>query len=628
MRASAIRALRFQQAQAPQATGYVIPAPVGGLNGRDALANMPETDAIQLDNWFPQPTWVEFRRGKLTLGTFTGNCLTVAAYNALSGSNQLYAGAINAGVGSIYRVDNAGGGSAGAAVVGGAGNTVQAITNVFYDWLQFGTGAAEILYLVNGADNPLIYDGTSWWPITAPVSATITGISQASSAVITVNTVSGANPFTNGSTVGVTGITVGMTQINNVNAKITAIGGSSGAWTITVNINSSAFTAWSAGGILSSPFPYALTNGPSPLTSLSQVVRYKSRLWFVQKGTFNVYYLPQNVFAGALTLLNMAPNFNQGGSLALIATNSVDNAGGINDYIAFVSTLGEVVMYQGYDPAQISTWSEAGHFQIGRPLGVGRRGWIKLGSDAAVITTDGLIPLSKALVSDRSQPLVAITDKIRTLINRDAQVYAAQQGWQTVLYPMGTKIIVHVPGTTQTYQYVQNTIGGAWCTFGKLNSSWNANCFETMGDNLYYGTNGSVAQCDTGQSDDGNSYIVTAQPAFSYMGDRELQKIFTQCQPIFLVSGALTVVINLFLDYNATAPANTVPVSGGTPATWNVSLWNTTLWSDAQMTVKPWIGLAGEGYAASMEMRANVKNLTAQWQSTNYLFKEGSMFYG
>lgn len=628
-RRSAMNALRAQQSQQPQATGYVVAAPVGGLNARDALAAMPETDAIVLDNWFVQPTWVELRRGKTTLATFTGIAQSVMAYNSLSGTNQLYAGVLNSTVGSIYRVDNAGGGSAGAAVVGGSGNTVQQVTNTRYDWVQFGTGSAEILYLVNGADSPLLFDGTTWWPITAPISATVTAITQASSAVVTVNTVSGSNPFAIGNTVGLTGV-VGMTQINNVNATVTNIGGSSGAWTITINVNSAAFSAYVSGGTLSSPFPYALTGGPTPLTSLSQVIRYKSRLWFVQAGTMNVYYLPQDVFAGALTLLPMAPNFNLGGQLAMLATNSVDNAAGINDYLAFISNQGEVVMYQGYDPSQVATWYEAGHFRIGRPLALGRRGNIKLGSDAAVLCIDGLTPLSKALVADRSQPLIAITDKIRSAINTDAQSYGTNFGWQVVLYPMGTKMVINTPTlvNSTSYQYIQNTISGAWCTFGKYNSPWNPVCFETMGDNLYYGTVNSVAQCDTGSSDDGNSYLVTAKPAFSYMDAREQMKIWSQCQPIFQVTGSLTLSINMLTDFDATAATNIVPLSSGNSAPWNTALWNVTLWGDDEQIIKPWVGLAATGYAGSMELRANVMGLTAKWQSTNYLYRPGGLFYG
>lgn len=84
-------------------------------------------------------------------------------------------------------------------------------------------------------------------------SATISGISVAASAVITLNTVTpGAiHPFLAGSSIVVEGITVGMTQINGVIGQIQSIGGSQGAWTVTTNINSAAFTTWSAGGQLS-----------------------------------------------------------------------------------------------------------------------------------------------------------------------------------------------------------------------------------------------------------------------------------------------------------------------------------------------------------------------------------------
>jgi hypothetical protein len=83
-------------------------------------------------------------------------------------------------------------------------------------------------------------------------AAIITGISGAASAVVTVNTVSPANPFLVNCPIIIEGIITGMTQINGVQGTVTATGGVSGAWTITTNINSSGFTAWSAGGGVSS----------------------------------------------------------------------------------------------------------------------------------------------------------------------------------------------------------------------------------------------------------------------------------------------------------------------------------------------------------------------------------------
>jgi uncharacterized phage protein (TIGR02218 family) len=70
-------------------------------------------------------------------------------------------------------------------------------------------------------------------------SESITGITQAASAVVTV----GAHTFAVGDVVEFSGVG-GMTQINGLTGSITAIGDT----TITVNINSTAFSAYTSGG--------------------------------------------------------------------------------------------------------------------------------------------------------------------------------------------------------------------------------------------------------------------------------------------------------------------------------------------------------------------------------------------
>ena len=80
---------------------------------------------------------------------------------------------------------------------------------------------------------------------------TITGITQAANAVVTISTAGASNPFAVGNSIAFASVG-GMTQINSVAGLVTAIGGASGAWTITTNINSTAFTAWSSGGTAAS----------------------------------------------------------------------------------------------------------------------------------------------------------------------------------------------------------------------------------------------------------------------------------------------------------------------------------------------------------------------------------------
>jgi hypothetical protein len=80
---------------------------------------------------------------------------------------------------------------------------------------------------------------------------TITAITQASSAVVTVSTGGGSNPFAVGNTITFTSVG-GMTQINGQVGTVTAIGGVSTAWTITTSINSSSFSAFTSGGTCAS----------------------------------------------------------------------------------------------------------------------------------------------------------------------------------------------------------------------------------------------------------------------------------------------------------------------------------------------------------------------------------------
>jgi hypothetical protein len=76
----------------------------------------------------------------------------------------------------------------------------------------------------------------------------LSAITKSTSMVFTISTVVATNPFNVGDRVGFAGAG-GMTQLNAKQvATVTAIGGSSAAWTVTTNLNSSAFTAYTSGG--------------------------------------------------------------------------------------------------------------------------------------------------------------------------------------------------------------------------------------------------------------------------------------------------------------------------------------------------------------------------------------------
>ena len=136
-----------------------IPAPVGGWNAIDPLANMDPKYAPILINWVPRTSWIELRAGYNAwcqgLGGL-GPVETLMCYKPVSGTQFLYAAA----GGNFYDVSNQG-----SPVVVNSG-----FSSNRWQYINFDVpGGGHYLYAVNGSDNPQLWNGTVW------SSPTITG---------------------------------------------------------------------------------------------------------------------------------------------------------------------------------------------------------------------------------------------------------------------------------------------------------------------------------------------------------------------------------------------------------------------------------------------------------------------
>jgi hypothetical protein len=139
------------------------PAPVGGWNARDALADMKPTDAVALENWFPKNSYVEMRGGSTDHATgMTGNGKTLCVYNKFNGNSELFATTAS----GVYNVTSA----------GAVGASVAARTNGKHQWITYGDGTSQWLIMLNGVDKPLYYDGATWVAVDGVSSPALTGI--------------------------------------------------------------------------------------------------------------------------------------------------------------------------------------------------------------------------------------------------------------------------------------------------------------------------------------------------------------------------------------------------------------------------------------------------------------------
>lgn len=140
-----------------------LPAPVGGWNARDSLANMAPTDAVTLENFFPGVSSVNLRGGYSKHATgLPGQVESLMTYNGAATTKMFAA----SGTG-FYDCTSAG--AVGAAVVSG-------LTNARWEYINVATTGGNFLYAVNGVDKPRLYNGTTWTAIDSASTPAITGV--------------------------------------------------------------------------------------------------------------------------------------------------------------------------------------------------------------------------------------------------------------------------------------------------------------------------------------------------------------------------------------------------------------------------------------------------------------------
>jgi hypothetical protein len=494
------------------ADGFSLPPAIGGLNARDALSNMDPKDALILNNWFPQPTYVELRKGHLSFATISNSdpVDTLMQYAGVT-ENKLFAAASS----TIFNV-TAGGSVASADVTG--------LANAKWQYLNFANAGGHFIWTCNGADTPLAYDGSVW------------------------------------------------SVLSTISAGVASVG----------------FSA--------SNFIY--------------VTSFKNRIWTVQKDSLNAWYLGVNSITGLATKFPLSSIFQLGGHLIAIGTLSQDAGNGPDDYIAFVTSNGEVAIYGGTDPA--SDLVIVGRFTIGRPVPL--RPLIQVGGDLFVLTDDGIISMIKALNVDKAAiSKISLSNKINTLINQAVQLYRGNFGWQVFAYPRGNWAIVNVPvseNETQT-QFIMNTITGAWSTFTGLN----ANCWCLKGDDLYFGGNaGDIYLADTGYTDNGAGIFGQYKSSFNYYGNRGTNKQVTMIRPVYRANGNPTILLGIDMDFANQDPGSNLDIPTGGSG-WDEGLWDDAMWAGETPYTSQWRTVGGIGYCGAIRLNVLSRGQSMQVNS-------------
>ncbi len=154
-------------------TATSIPAPVGGWNARDALSDMPITDAVTLQNIFPSTTYCALRNGySVQSSAITGWVETLMQYSG-GATTKLFGAAGTV----IYDCTT----------TGAASPSLTGLTNARWQYVNNTTAGGSYIQCVNGADKMRYFDGSAWHADGDGGAYDVTGVDTATCIGITLS---------------------------------------------------------------------------------------------------------------------------------------------------------------------------------------------------------------------------------------------------------------------------------------------------------------------------------------------------------------------------------------------------------------------------------------------------------
>lgn len=576
-----------------------VPAPLGGWNARDSLAEMNPMDAVEMVNFFPTPTDILMRKGYSQHSTgITGEVQTLMNY-ATGSAQSLFAVANNV----IYNTTTS-----------TATSVYTGLSNSKFQHVNFTNSAGnQFLSAVNGQDPALLYNGTNWIKSAATSTAqTISTITRGGAGNLTATlTTASAHGLVTGNQVTV----AGATESNYNGTFIVTVTGAS-VFTYTM----ATAPAADASVVGTYTVVHAITGVDSSLFINNNV--FKERLFFVEKNSMNVWYLNTKAVSGAASKLDFGSVAKLGGFIQAMGTWTIDAGQGVDDYAVFVTNMGEVIVYEGTDPSDATKWALRGVWSLGPTFT--RRCFTKFGGDLLLITQEGLVPLASALQSSRLDPRVNLTDKIYGAFANATSLYSTNFGWEIQYFAKANMLIVNVPTNIGKEQYVMNNITKSWGRFTNIE----ATTFEVHNENLYFGGNGFVGKFWDTFADSGNVINATVQQAYNYFESRGQNKRFTLVRPIFLTDNGLPSVfcaINTDFDTQSQLGQVSFNPTALTVGVWDVATWDNNFWGGTLTVNKDWQGVSGIGYCASISLNVASKGIEVHWASTDFVMERGGV---
>ena len=559
--------MRARNARVPVTRDVLFPAPTKGWVQSGNITTAGRDQAEVMDNFFPTAQGARLRGGSSEYADIGAAIARLMVYSA--SSDELFAATAS----GIYDCDR---------IAGGGANFADVADLTSGDWsaAQMATAGGSFLVMANGADPVHYYDGSTFYPVNAAAVNNV-GYDALTAAFSVGETVTGG-------TSGATAVILSIVQTSATAGTLRVGAITSGPFQDNEALTSASGAA-TANGASAAGSSVAITGVTT--SSLTQVWLHKARLFFVEKDSLSAWYLPAAQIGGAASELDLGAIFKKGGTLTFGASWSLDSGAGLDDVCVFVTSNGEIAVYEGDDPSSAADWRLAGVYEISRPLN--KHAFFKAGGDLAILTEDGIIPVSEALRKDRAAlQAVAISYPIEdawklAVANRSTQYPITPTLWQSQALLM--------IGVSQNVAYIANARTGAWCRY----TGWDVRCGAVANDRLYFGSNaGVVLRGQIGGSDNGTAYTAKYVPKFTDAGAQAV-KVANHASVTLRASTDPLFAMTCFSDYAVGSYPTPTAINQETGGTWGAGVWGTFVWGAVtpENAYTIWKAVRAEGYS-------------------------------
>jgi hypothetical protein len=348
---------------------------------------------------------------------------------------------------------------------------------------------------------------------------------------------------------------------------------------------------------------HAFTGLATP-QDLSFVWSFASRLMYIRKNTMSIYYLPVDSINGVLTEFSLAGIFQQGGSLLFGGKWSLDSGDGLDDKCVFVSTEGEVAVYQGTNPSSAADWQKVGVYKITAPMGANAT--MQAGGDLLIATEDGIVPISAAVNKDiAALSLAAVSANIEPEWKKEV-VNRKSLPWEIIKWPTNNMMVVSLPAVADSLPpkcFAANLETGAW--HGPF-TGWDTRCIAHFADQGYFGTNsGTIHAMELTGSDDGENYVAALVCSPDHMDSPGVTKTVHQARCIFKSNVPINPKISASVNYSTDLPTAPSSIADFAADVWDVGLWDTALWDGGTATniSTQWVSIGKTGFSVSPQVQ-------------------------